>query len=83
MRDAEQLTIYVGESEQWHGKPVHLALVEEARKQGLIGATVVRGVTGYGKQNQKRIMLLGIVELSSDLPMIATVIDRREKIEQF
>lgn len=83
MSDYERLTIYVGESEQWHGKPVHLALVEEARKQGLIGATVVRGVTGYGKQNQERIMLLGIVELSSDLPMVATVIDRRERIEQF
>jgi PII-like signaling protein len=83
MTDFERLTIYVGESDRWNGKPVHLALVEEARRQGLIGATVVRGVTGYGKHNQHRVMLLGIIELSSDLPMVATVIDRKEKIEQF
>jgi|GEM_PF-580868 len=83
MSDFERLTIYVGESDQWHGKPIHLALVEAARKQGLIGATVVRGVMGYGKQSHHQIKLLGIIELSSDLPMVATVIDRTEKIEQF
>jgi PII-like signaling protein len=83
MTDYERLTIYVGESDQWRGKPVHLALVEEARRQGLIGATVVRGQTGYGKHNQERIRFLGIIELSSDLPMVVTVIDRTEAIEQF
>lgn len=83
MTDFERLTIYVGEADKWRGKPVHLALVEEARHQGLIGATVVRGVTGYGKHNQERIMFLGIIELSSDLPMVVTIIDRTEKIEQF
>lgn len=83
MTDFERLTIYVGESEQWQGKPVHLALVEEARRHGLVGATVVRGVTGYGKHNHERITFLGIVELSSDLPMVITVIDRTDKIEQF
>ena len=83
MTDYERLTIYVGESEQWRGKPVHLALVEEARRQGLIGATVVRGMTGYGKHNQERIKFLGIIELSSDLPMVVSLIDRTEKIEQF
>nr|RNJ64858.1 MAG: DUF190 domain-containing protein [Leptolyngbya sp. IPPAS B-1204] len=83
MTDFERLTIYVGESEQWQGKPIHLALVEEARRRGLVGATVVRGVTGYGKHNQERIMFLGIIELSSDLPMVVTVIDRTDKIEQF
>ncbi|MBF2076239.1 MAG: DUF190 domain-containing protein [Synechococcales cyanobacterium C42_A2020_086] len=83
MTDFERLTIYVGESDQWQGKPVHLALVEEARRHGLVGATVVRGMTGYGKHNQERIMFLGIIELSSDLPMVVTLIDRTDKIEQF
>lgn len=83
MADYERLTIYVGESEQWQGRPVHLALVEEARRQGVIGATVVRGQTGYGKHNQERIRFLGIIELSSDMPMVVTVIDRTETIEQF
>ncbi len=83
MTDYERLTIYVGEADQWRGKPVHLALVEEARRQGLIGATVLRGMTGYGKHNQERIKFLGIIELSSDLPMVVSLIDRTEKIEQF
>ncbi|QZZ19925.1 DUF190 domain-containing protein [Leptothermofonsia sichuanensis E412] len=83
MTDFERLTIYVGESDQWQGKPVHLALVEEARRHGLVGATVVRGMTGYGKHNQERIKFLGIIELSSDLPMVVTLIDRTDKIEQF
>ncbi|WAL59933.1 DUF190 domain-containing protein [Thermocoleostomius sinensis] len=83
MTDFERLTIYVGESDQWQGKPVHLALVEEARRHGLVGATVVRGVTGYGKTNHERIKFLGIIELSSDLPMVVTMIDRTDKIEQF
>ncbi|WNZ24706.1 DUF190 domain-containing protein [Leptolyngbya sp. NK1-12] len=83
MTDYERLTIYVGESDQWRGKPVHLALVEEARRQGMIGATVLRGMTGYGKHNQERIKFLGIIELSSDLPMMVSMIDRTEKIEQF
>lgn len=83
MSDFERLTIYVGESEQWQGKPVHLALVEEARRCGLMGATAVRGVTGYGKHTQEQIKLLGIIELSSDLPMVVTVIDQTDKIEQF
>ncbi|QZZ19927.1 DUF190 domain-containing protein [Leptothermofonsia sichuanensis E412] len=83
MTDFERLTIYVGESDQWHGKPVHLALLEEAHRHRLVGATAVRGVTGYGKHNHERIMLLGIIELSSDLPMVVTLIDRTDKIEQF
>lgn len=83
MTDYERLTIYVGEADQWRGKPVHLALVEEARRQGMIGATVLRGMTGYGKHNQERIKFLGIIELFSDLPMMVSVIDRTEKIEQF
>ncbi|WP_448563072.1 DUF190 domain-containing protein [Trichothermofontia sp.] len=83
MSNFERLTIYVGESDQWQGKPIHLALVEAAHKQGLMGATVVRGVMGYGKQSHHQIKLLGIIEFSSDLPMVATVIDHTEKIEQF
>ncbi|QHV01883.1 hypothetical protein BWK47_15945 [Synechocystis sp. CACIAM 05] len=80
--DYEKLTIYVGEADQWQGRPVHLALIQEARRLGIIGATAVRGATGYGKNNEERIMLLGIIELSSDLPIMLTFIDRRGKIDQ-
>lgn len=80
--DYEKLTIYTGEADQWQGQPVHLALIQEARRLGIIGATAMRGATGYGKNNEERVMLLGIIELSSDLPIVLTFIDRREKIDQ-
>jgi hypothetical protein len=77
------LTIYVGESDQWHGRPVYLALVEAARQAGLAGATVLRGVVGYGKRKHGEINTARILELSSDLPMVITILDRAEAIAQF
>ncbi len=83
MDTLERLTIYVGESDRWHGKPVFIALVEEARKRGLAGATVFRGLMGYGKRDRHRIHTARILELSSDLPMMVTIIDKAEAIAQF
>lgn len=83
MKTLERLTIYVGESDQWYGRNVYTAIVEEAQKRGLAGATVVRGVVGYGKRQQHKIHKATLFELSSDLPMIVTVIDSREKIAAF
>ncbi len=83
MDTLERLTIYVGESDQWHGKPVFIALVEEARHRGLAGATVTRGLIGYGKRQQHRIHTARILEISSDLPMVVTIIDTAEAIARF
>ncbi len=83
MSNWQQLIIYVGESDQYHGKPVYLALVETAREQGLAGATVFRGVAGFGKRQQHRIQTARILELSSDLPMVVTIIDQAEAIANF
>ncbi|WP_421654359.1 DUF190 domain-containing protein [Leptothermofonsia sp. ETS-13] len=78
----EKLTIYINESDQWHGKPLFTALVEEARKQGLAGATVTRGIEGFGVRQHHRIHTARIMELA-DLPIIVTLIDREEAIAQF
>jgi len=83
MDTLERLTIYVGESDHWHGKPVYIALVEEARRKGLAGATVTRGVAGFGKRQHHRIYTTRILELSSDLPMVITVIDTDVAIAAF
>jgi len=77
----EQLTIYIGESDQWHGKPLYMALVERARQQGIAGATVIRGVAGFG--NHSRIHTTQMFELSSDLPMMMIVIDNSQAIAAF
>jgi uncharacterized protein len=79
----QRLMIYVGEADQFHGKPVYLALVEAARQQGLAGATVFRGVAGFGKRQQHRIQTTRILELFSDLPMMVTIIDQAEAIANF
>jgi PII-like signaling protein len=75
MNTLERLTIYVGESDHWHGKPVYIALVEEARRRGMAG------VAGFGKNQQ--LHTARILELSSDLPMVVTMIDTAEAIASF
>lgn len=82
MNTLEQLTIYIDESDQWHGKPLFTALVEAARKQGLSGATVLRGVEGYGMRHHHQIHTARIMELA-DLPVVVTIIDTAEGIAQF
>lgn len=83
MNTWERLTIYVGESDHWHGKPLYIALVEEARQKGIAGATVTRGVAGFGKRQHHRIHTTRILELSSDLPMVVTLIDSAETLRAF
>ncbi len=78
----KQLTIYVNESDHWQGKPLFLAIVEVARQHQLLGATVTRGVEGYGVRQGRQIHTDRMMELA-DLPMVITIIDREETIAQF
>lgn len=78
---AKALAIYIGESDHWHGRPLHVAIVEAARKAGLAGATVTRGLMGYGAKS--RIHTAAILRLSEDLPLCVTIVDRPERIAEF
>jgi len=82
MSTLERLTIYVGESDQWQGQPVYLALVATARGAGLAGATVTRGIAGYGKRHDHQIHTSRLLELSSELPVVVTMIDTAAAIAQ-
>ncbi|MHB8841964.1 MAG: DUF190 domain-containing protein [Candidatus Aquicultor sp.] len=73
--------IFVGESDQWHRKPLYTAIVERAREEGLAGATVIRGVEGFGAHS--RIHTMRILRLSEDLPVIIEIVDREDRINQF
>jgi uncharacterized protein len=75
---ATMLAVYVGESDHWHGKPLYAAIVEKARELGLAGATVTRGVMGFGANS--RIHTTAILRLSEDLPVVIQVIDRPDRI---
>src|SRR5581483_6382706 len=76
--DAQRLVIYIGEADRWRGKPLYAAILEALRAQGVAGATVVRGVAGFGAHS--RIHTAAILRLSEDLPLRIEVVDSREKI---
>jgi uncharacterized protein len=75
------LRIFIGESDHWHGKPLHIAIVEEARRQGLAGATVLRGVEGFGARSV--IHTTRLLELSSDLPIVIEIVDSEDRLTAF
>ena len=75
------LRIFIGESDRIHGRPLYAWLVEEAQRQGLAGATVIRGMMGFGKKN--RIHSARILSLSMDLPVIVEIVDTRDRLEAY
>jgi hypothetical protein len=79
--NAKLLRIFLGESDKLGQIPLYEAIVLEAKKDNLSGATVLRGVMGFGANS--RIHRLKLLELSSDLPMIVEVVDEAEKISAF
>ena len=78
--DAQRLAIYIGESDRWRGKPLYAAILETLKKEKIAGATVVRGVAGFGAHSH--IHTAAILRLSEDLPLIIHAIDTPEKIEK-
>lgn len=79
--EAKLLRIFVGESDRIGSIPVFEKIVIEARTAGLAGATVLKGVMGYG--GRSRIHTSKILRLSEDLPMIVEIVDEFKKIEEF
>ncbi len=79
--EAELLRIFIGDSDKHHGRPLYEAIVEEARKHGLAGATVLRATIGFGANS--RIHTAKILRLSEDLPMVVEIVDTPEKIADF
>ena len=77
---AEALTIYLGESDQWHGMPLYVALVQLLREQGCAGATATRAVAGYGAGG--RIHESGHTRLSSDASIVIQVVDQPERLRR-
>jgi PII-like signaling protein len=73
------MRIHVGESDKWQGKPLHEAIVAILRKEGFSGATVLRGVAGFGSSSVYHTDK--ILRLSQDLPLIVEVVEYTERIE--
>lgn len=79
--EAKLVRILVGESDKIHHIPVYEKIVLEARKSGLAGATVLKGVMGFGRSS--RIHTSKILRLSEDMPILIEIVDEEEKIEKF
>jgi len=77
--EAKLLTIYIGEHDHYHHRPLYQAIMEMLRKKGFAGATVLRGIEGFGKSS--RIHTASILRLSEDLPIVIEVVDKAERID--
>ena len=79
--EGQLLRVFIGENDQWHGKPLYEAIVERARRAGLAGATVLKGRSGFGAKS--RMHEAKIFRLSEDLPVIVEIADSEDKIRDF
>ncbi|MFN8485102.1 MAG: DUF190 domain-containing protein [Anaerolineae bacterium] len=75
---AQRLTIYFGEADRWQGRPLHTALLDALREAGVAGATLTRGLAGFGAHG--RIHSARLADISADLPMVVEVIDTPQRI---
>ena len=78
---AMRLTIFVGESDQWHHRPVYTEVVHRAHAAGLAGASVMRGIEGFGATS--RVHTTRLLSLSEDLPVAIVIVDTEQRIEAF
>ncbi len=78
--EAILLRIFIGESDKHDGKPLHKYLVEYFKQEGLAGATVLRGISGFGKTSH--LHTTSILRLTTDLPIVIEVVDKQENIER-
>jgi PII-like signaling protein len=78
---AKRARIYIGESDQWQGMPLYSAIVREAKQAGLAGATVLRGIEGFGAASA--IHTARILRLSEDLPILIELVDTPERLDAF
>ena len=70
--------IYIGESDTWHGRPLYEAIVHLLRERGLAGATVLRGIEGFGAK--AHLHTTRILRLSEDLPVLIEVVDQEDRL---
>src|SRR5439155_23540443 len=76
---AKLIEVYIGESDQWHGQPLYMAITQRLKAVGVAGVTVLRGVMGYGANS--RIHTAHLLRLSEDLPVVLKIVDQPERVK--
>lgn len=79
--EGKLLRIFIGETDVWHGQPLYEAIVHLAKKEGMAGATAIKGFMGFGCKSHMHTAKL--LRLSEDLPIIIEIVDSEEKMNQF
>ncbi len=78
--EAILLRIFIGEADRYGGKPLYKHIIELCRKEGLAGVTVIKGIEGFGKTSHFH--TTSILSLSTDLPILIEIVDKKENIER-
>jgi len=78
---AVRLTVFLGEDDTWHHKPLYHEIVSRAHRAGLAGASVLRGIEGYGAGS--RIHTSRLLSLTEDLPLAVIIVDQEDRIRAF
>lgn len=79
--EGKLLRVFIGEADRWQGKPLYEEIVLLAKKNGMAGATVIKGFLGFGCKSHMHTAKL--LRLSEDLPIVIEIVDSEEKINQF
>lgn len=79
--DGKLLRVFIGEADRWDHQPLYEAIVQLARKEGMAGATAIKGFMGFGAKSHMH--TAKILRLSEDLPIIIEIVDSEEKINKF
>lgn len=78
-KQGKRIRIFVGEAQEWRGKPLYRAIVEVAQQHGALGATVIRGIEGFGPEHL--LSTERLPDISENLPMIVEIIDEEAQVE--
>jgi PII-like signaling protein len=76
------LRIFIGEADKYQGKPLYEWMVVQAKQQGLAGATVLRGIMGFGA-NSRKIQTFKLTRLSADMPVVIEIVDTKDRLEAY
>jgi PII-like signaling protein len=78
--EGQLVRVFIGDADTWQGKPLYEAIVRRVRDEGLAGATVIRGIEGFGASSH--LHSARILRLSEDLPLVVAIVDTEEHIQR-
>jgi hypothetical protein len=82
VKEGYLLRIFIGEADKYQGKPLYEWMVVQAKQQGLAGATVLRGIMGFGA-NSRKIQTFKLTRLSADMPVVVEIVDTKDRLEAY